>query len=662
MKVFGLAVAGFALLSGSVQAAQICKTTISYQNASASEVLVTGSFSSWATSEEAGAVKLEKNGDTWVGEVSFPPGKTLYKLYVDSSQWLEDPSSQAKQDDGYGGLNSVYQCGSYAEVSKPLPQCGIEEEFDWRDTIMYFAMVDRFYDSDNQTDSVQGATGGNADYGPSAQYVGGDFRGVTEKMDYLTDLGVTSLWISSPEENRNFAGASVTPSRDQNLYSAYHGYWPSPEFIDFSDVNDPKPRPKVESRFGSEEDLREMIKTAQGAESANGHGVRVLFDYVMNHVDIASGLYSARPDWFPKFDGRPRLCAPENLWDDPYWGTRCSFTDYLPSFDFYNPEARKWSIDNALWWAKEFGVDGYRLDAIKHVPFEWLYEFRQRMNEQIDDPKGNRFYLVGETFEYFNRDLLKSYVDSKSMLDGQFDFPLRRELCEAMFRPSGDLNGFSAWLNDNDGFYDRGVTNPSLMVNWVGNHDIPRAIHYATGQIDACTTGSFPENGWNGFQFQQPQNPEPYEMLGLSFAVLMTNPGIPLIYYGDEIGLAGGGDPDNRRMMPWDENRLNDHQKNLRSKVSKLAKLRAKYKALGRGSRYNYYADKDLWVYSRGGCEDMDSVTVVINKSGNSRSAPIPSGSYEDAISGESLQGDQVNVPARSFRVLARSPESVDRS
>ena len=78
--------------------------------------------------------------------------------------------------------------------------------------------------------------------------------------------------------------------------------------------------------------------------------------------------YQAHPEWFATDNGRIRLCGPENLWSDPYWSTRCAFTNYLPPFDFYNDEARAWSIADAIWWAKEYNLDGYRLDAIKHVP------------------------------------------------------------------------------------------------------------------------------------------------------------------------------------------------------------------------------------------------------------------------------------------------------
>ena len=124
----------------------------------------------------------------------------------------------------------------------------------------------------------------------------------------------------------------------------------------------------------------------------------------------------------------------------------------LASLDFYNAEARAWSIADAIWWAKEYNLDGYRLDAIKHVPLSWLTDLRQALNEEFTDPAGGRFYLVGETFDYGNRDLLKSFVDPDTMLDGQFDFPFKAQACSCALQQGADdvavckLDGRERWL------------------------------------------------------------------------------------------------------------------------------------------------------------------------------------------------------------------------
>ena len=124
---------------------------------------------------------------------------------------------------------------------------------------------------------MSGVTDGDARIGPSGQYEGGDLRGVTDELDYLADLGVTAIWLSAPYENRNLAGAAIDPGADPHTYSAYHGYWPSPANVVFSGGS-ATPRPAVESRIGTEADLRALVDTAHATTGVDGHGMKVLFD------------------------------------------------------------------------------------------------------------------------------------------------------------------------------------------------------------------------------------------------------------------------------------------------------------------------------------------------------------------------------------------------
>ncbi len=614
-----------------------------YEDAGASTVWVTGTFTDWATTPGEGALELEDDGTgTWTLTTLIEPfGRHEYKFVVDGTTWVHDPDNPDRVDDSYGGFNSVLNVCTTA--------CGEVDAFDWRDAVMYFVMVDRFADSDGSATPVAGASDGDARTGPSGQYEGGDLAGATERLGYLADIGVTAVWLSAPYDNRDTAGAAIDPSSDSHLYSGYHGYWPSPPDVDYSGTGDPSPRPRVESRIGDEDDLRAFVESAHATTGADGHPMKVLFDYVMNHVDIDSGLYAAHPDWFARRDGSFALCA-EGLWDDPYWGTRCAFTSYLPPFDFDNAAARAWSVDDALWWAQELGIDGYRLDAIKHVPLVWLTDLRARLNAEITDPTGGRFYLVGETFAYDDRDLLRRFVDPDTMLDGQFDFPFKARLCEAVFTSGGSLESFSTWMDGNDGFYGANA----IMTTWVGNHDIPRAIHFASREIPNCREGSNPGNGWD-WRPGQPSDAAPYERLGVAFAIMMTNPGIPLIYYGDEIGLAGGGDPDNRRMMPWSDTSLNAHQRALRERVAALARVRGSQRALTRGRRVTISVDQDTWVYRMTGCDEASDVVVAINRADGSRGVDLPAGSWVDLITDAAHSG-RVDLSARSFLVLAPAP------
>ncbi|MCA9539788.1 MAG: hypothetical protein KC620_12915 [Myxococcales bacterium] len=632
-------------------------------------VLIAGTFTNW----QDGAVPMQQVNGIWVGRVEIEDGRHLYKFITYPAGavdpvWIEDPGNPEVEADPFGGRNSVVtvncrppcenddECeGGYVCLNGqcgPAPvagECGDPDVFDWRDAVMYFAMVDRFYDSDGRNDPVQGASDGPGD-GASGQYEGGDLPGMIAKVPYLHDLGVTAVWLSAPYENRNTAGAAIDPNADQHQYSGYHGYWPSPANVNYANPDDPQPVPQVETRIGTADDLHAFI------DAVHGEGMFVLFDYVMNHVDSESGLYRAHPDWFARGDGRDgrpadgfALCGPLNLWDDDYWGKRCAFTDYLPPFDFTNDAARNWSVADALWWAKTYGIDGYRLDAIKHVEQSWLIDLRDGLDAAFPDPAGGRFYLVGETFAYDNAGLIRQFIDPAEKLDGQFDFPFKARLCEGIFH--GGLNNFQGWMDfENSAFYPPGT----LMTTWIGNHDIPRAIHFASGQLGNCREGSSAGNGWTSASFPQPADARPYELLGLAFGVMMTNPGIPLIYYGDEIGLAGGGDPDNRRMMVWDDGRLNAHQRALRDRIARMGRIRAENKALSRGQRFTISANGDTWVYRMGRCDDerLPDITVAINRADQPREVGIPAGGYVELMTDAMIEGGQVQVPARSMLIL----------
>ncbi len=516
-------------------------------------------------------------------------------------------------------------------------QCGDPNAFQWDDAVLYFVLVDRFYDSDNHNDPVA-----TVDW--PAQYQGGDWAGVEEKLSYLTALGVNTIWLSAPYENRNSPGVAIDPNADQHNYSAYHGYWPSPANIDYSDPDSPDPTPQVESRLGTSDDLHSLI------DSAHAEGMYVMFDYVMNHVDIESGLYAAHRDWFYSENEQFILCSPDK-WDDPYYGTRCAFTRYLPPFDFSKETPRAWSVADAVWWATEYDIDGYRLDAIKHVPMEWLTDLRSALDAAFPNPVGGRFYLVGETYAFDDQGLIRNFIDPATKLDGQFDFPLRKRICDALFARTMSLNDLFSWWDGNDTFYPQGT----IMATWIGNHDIPRAIHFASGQISDCYQGSWVGNSWTPDSYTQPQDRAPYERLALAFGLLMTNRGIPLIYYGDEIGLAGGGDPDNRRMMPWTG--LNQDQLWLRDKITAYTRIRRDNQALRRGYRVTVARGSDTFIYKMTGCGPEEDVYVLVNRADADADIPgLPSGDYQDLETNESLAGGTaVSVPARSLRILKPS-------
>ena len=209
------------------------------------------------------------------------------------------------------------------------------------------------------------------------------------------------------------------------------------------------------------------------------------------------------------------------------------------------------------------GADGFRCDAIKHVETSWLNDLRTKLNTDVianQNPK-QRFYMVGETFDFDDstndgngRDFIKSFVNPTTLLDGQFDFPLRLHAVNALLMRKEGMDSLAGFMDSNDYFYGA----DAIMSPFLGNHDLPRMIHLAQNTPlwgDQGSDGKHYDDGTEANFSNQPQlvtETEAYERVANGFALLYTNRGAPLVYYGDEYGMPGAGDPDNRRFMQWE--------------------------------------------------------------------------------------------------------------
>lgn len=580
-----------------------CSTTIRYKG-NAQSVSLRGDFAAdgWTT-----GVAMTKNGDTWEATIPVRDNQIIvYKFVVDGS-WISDPESPRKSPDGFGGFNSVMRAD--------CDQCPPRPAIDWRDAIMYFVMIDRFADGDPANNAP--VTG--VEY--PGQYQGGDFVGLKQKIEegYFDQLGVNTLWITSPLDNAD----NANPGSDGHMYSGYHGYWPRDLEV-------------AESKLGSEAELKAMI------DAAHAHGIQILVDYVMNHVHAQSPIYALHPDWFWPNDngfGGNCVCGQGCNWDADR--LKCWFDPFLPDFDFRNGDARKWSVDNAVAWAKRIGIDGFRLDAVKHIETSWLTDVRARLDAEV--AWDQRFYMVGETFDG-NRDIIKSYVDPATMLDGQFDFPLRGQVLSTVLRRDGQMSDLANFLAANDGYYGSGA----VMSTFLGNHDVPRVIELA---LDTPMFGAWDGGKWAAWSGQPtlPTTKSPFERLAVAYTLLFTIPGIPMLYYGDEFGMPGAGDPDNRRFMQWSN--YTENQTWLRDRIAALAKLRAAHPATRRGTRQTLGASTDVLVYKM--TTAGDTVFVALNRGDSSQSAiNLPAGSYVDLISGNPVSAPLALQP-RSAVVLS---------
>lgn len=562
---------------------------------------------------------MTNNGGTWSVTVDIPYNKPVqYKLVVDGT-WIADPANPMMVDDGFGGKNSLlaaltcdpWTCGTPSGAADPDP---------WRDEVMYFVFVDRFNDGNPannvpKTPNVQ----------TPADYQGGDYAGVTAKIDanYFNDLGVTLLWLTVPMDNTSQSGAATDPA-DTHQYSAYHGYWPQ-------NLDQP------EGHFGTMADLKALV------DAAHAKKIKVILDYAMNHVHTSSPVYTQHQDWFwpnqnPNNSSQNCVCGQGCSWDPPQ-GERCWFTSYLPDFNFTNQAARDFSVSNALWWLQQTGADGFRLDAVKHIDISWFYSVRARAISEIETVTKQHVYMVGETYTG-DRGLIKKYI-GPTLLDGQFDFPLREKILRAVLIKSDKMSDLKGFVDDNDTYYGPSA----IMSTFIGNHDVPRVINFANGWNDPWYNGA--NNAWTN-QPALPTGTAAFEKLSVAFGVLYATKGIPLMYYGDEIGLPGGGDPDNRRFMQWTG--YSAGQQLLLDRVKKLGAARAAHASLRRGTRTTLVANDEVWAFKV--TSGSDTTCVVLNRSDSAQNVGNLSGCpTKDAIGGGTFSG---SAPARSVMVLTQ--------
>ena len=437
--------------------------------------------------------------------------------------------------------------------------------FDWRDAIVYFPFTDRFRDEDPAVGPVDCLPADSI-----ANWHGGDWAGITAAIDegYFDALGVNVLWLNAPMDNPE----TCVAGNHGKTYSAYHGYFPSDLFA-------------TEAHFGSMDDLRALVGTA------HGRGIRVIIDLVANHVheDAADWVEHQADGWF-NTDG---ICK-EQGWEP---AETCWFETYLPDLDHRNDEVVERYSDMAIWWAREADLDGFRVDAVKHIHPHFFGTLRHKLDAQVTAHADSLFWTVGETFtgawgggQGYDEQLIKSFIGD-DMLHGQFDFPLHWLILGAFATGDVPLWELGDAISESHGYYGASA----LMAAFVGNHDLPRFVSLAAGDISVtCPGGGSPP--WD-CPPSQPSDPLPYARLGWATTLLAALPEIPLVYYGDEIGLAGAGDPDNRRPMPWGE--LLEVQEDLRMVVQKVLGARAASPALRRGDVTVVHASSKQLVITR---------------------------------------------------------------
>jgi cyclomaltodextrinase / maltogenic alpha-amylase / neopullulanase len=367
---------------------------------------------------------------------------------------------------------------------------------------------------------------------------------------------------------------------------------------------------KIDPMVGDVGSLRELV------QEAHARGVRVLLDGVFNHVGdgfwafrdlVARGDASAYRDWF-----YPHSLPVE--FNPPNYQT-CGGTHYLPKLNIQKPAVAEHLHEVALHWIEAADIDGWRLDVPWKVPLEFWHEFRARVKAARPDA-----YLVGEAWW--------SWGDMRNVFDGLMNYRLRARIFDFCIFGSQDAEDFAIELELMLAESDGG----DWMLNLVGSHDTPRLLTVAGGDT---------------------------QKVRLALVAMMTLPGTPLIYYGDEVGMEGGEDPDCRRTMDWNESTWDQ---GTLAFVRQLIDLRRDHAALRRGKVRTLSAFNRVLAFSR---EAHGDAVVVILNPGASRSEfaftlpQIASGDYIDALTGDRyvLADERLVVDdlrARSAVVLIR--------
>jgi len=458
---------------------------------------------------------------------------------------------------------------------------GSSNKHSLHDNIIYSLMIDRFNNGDKSNDNP---VKHDSLFAP-ANYQGGDIQGIIAKMEdgYFDKLGVNAFWISPVVDNTNNAYQEYpAPHR---FYTGYHGYWPV-------SAN------KVEEHFGD----MNLVKKLVG--QAHQKNVNVYLDYVAHHVHQEHWMWKDHRDWFGTFNlpnGRLNL----RLWDE--YRLTTWFEPYMPSFDFAGSyEALEFMTDNAVWWLKITGADGFRHDAVKHVPNEFWRLLTKKLKKEIGAPQNKDVYQIGESFGGI--DMIASYVNN-GQLSAQFNFNLYDVAIPTFLDEKATFKLLDYQMQKS--FQVFGYNN--LMGNIMDSHDKIRYMAYADGDL-AINDGRAGDFAWNNPP--KVDDPKSYDKLKLHLAYILTIPGVPIIYYGDEIGMTGAADPDNRRMMRFDSE-LNQNEKQTFEDVSKLIHIRKEHPALRYGDFLTLQADENVYAYLR---SDMNErILTVINKNSNEK-------------------------------------------
>lgn len=444
---------------------------------------------------------------------------------------------------------------------------------------MYEIMTDRFADGDT-------ADPPGDDRSAPRGWHGGDFAGIERHLDYLKQLGITILWTTPVVSNGN-------------MPESYHGYAATDLYA-------------IDPHFGTLVDYRHL------SDALHAQGMKLVIDLAPNHIGVEHPWIHDPPaaEWFHGTLDH-HLAAEHDFYKlvDPHapreaWQaiTDGWFTDAMPDLNQENPLVSQYLIQNALWWVETADIDGVRLDTFPYVSRAFWRNFDAELHSVFPQVTtvGEIFHRDPEVTSFFAGGISRNGIDTG--LDTPFDFPLYFTLRD-VFIADKSMTELNDVLRE-DSLYPH----PERLVTFIGNHDTTRFITEAGG--------SAPK-------------------LKLALGLILTLRGMPMIYSGDEIGMLGGKDPDDRRDFPggfladsrnaFTQSGRTAKEEEIFRWTSGLLAYRTSHAELKNGIEENLFADADVFAFSRAassaGCapdHSSERLLIVLNKARQPKIVELP--------------------------------------
>ena len=481
------------------------------------------------------------------------------------------------------------------ELKARKPNADRIKGFDSSD-VLYLIMPDRFANGDPSNDQIPMRTAYKVDRNsPNARH-GGDLAGIEQHLDYIEDLGVTAIWLNPVLENDMEGGS-------------YHGYATTDYY-------------RVDPRFGTNEDYVRLI------EKTHERGMRVVMDMIFNHCGSDHPWMKDIPshDWFNNLDNYVQTNHDKEAYFDPYVSDYDKetmlngwFVPSMPDLNQKNPHVAKYLIQNSIWWIEYCGVDGIRQDTYPYADVDMMRNWcTEVMNEYPE------YNIVGEA--WMNYTIGSAYWQKGSRLNfGQdtelksaMDFRLMGIASKAFHEETGYSGGLHTIFEHM--CYDYVYPDIYNVLRFLENHDTDRFLP------------SMPESVNDLYAFKQ----------GVTF--LLTIPGIPQLYYGQELLMNGTkekGDGYIRLDVPggWPGDKVNQFEASGRSEVQNdawnflrtLLKWRKGNDIIAKGKMKHFMVNQGVYVYER----SLDGRSVLILMNGSDKEVNLPLARYAEVLRGK---------------------------